>query len=75
MGGMGRAYALSGRKEEALAVLHRALELDPNAGQLHYYLAELYRERGQDDLANSYAAKAKALGVAEQTQRSARTSE
>jgi len=44
-----------GRFEEAEKLLRKAIDLDAQAGGLHYNLAELYRLQGRGDEAGGYA--------------------
>ncbi len=43
---MGQILILLSRRDEALAALRKAVELDPKLSDPHYLLSGLYRERG-----------------------------
>ncbi len=47
---MGRLLALSGRLDEAIAALRRAIAENPEFAEPHYFLAGIHRARGEEDL-------------------------
>jgi len=49
---MGQILILLSRRDEALAALRKAVELDPKLSDPHYLLAGLYRERGDAESAD-----------------------
>ncbi len=54
---LGRDYRLTGRYEEALATLKKALTRDPNFLPTHVDLAGIYSESGREDEARAEAAE------------------
>jgi adenylate cyclase len=54
---LGWAYLHTGRREEALVPLKRALSLIPNSLQLHWVLTICYAELGQEEEAQAEAAE------------------
>ena len=48
---LGRAYELLQQWDDAVAAYLLALDLDPTLNRVHYVLARLYRQLGNDDLA------------------------
>jgi len=55
--GLGHAYFLTGRYEEAISSLKRVLNRNPNFWPAHIYLAASYVEIGQEDRARAEAAE------------------
>ena len=55
---MGRAYLLTGRYEEAIAVFKKALLRNPNHGATHLDLAIIYSELGREAEARAELAEA-----------------
>ncbi|MCY4534264.1 MAG: hypothetical protein OXB91_02790, partial [Bryobacterales bacterium] len=47
----GRAYELLQQWDDAVKTYLLALDLDPTLNRVHYVLARLYRQLGQNDLA------------------------
>jgi tetratricopeptide (TPR) repeat protein len=54
--GLGRALAAAGDPEGAIPELRRALELQPEASQVHYALGQAYRRAGRVDEARRHLA-------------------
>jgi tetratricopeptide (TPR) repeat protein len=54
---LGQAYRLTGRVEEAITTLKRALTQDPNLWDTYYDLAVLYSEGGQEEEARATVAE------------------
>lgn len=48
---LGKAEAKLGSRAEAVRSLQKALELDPSLNQIHYQLGMLYRQQGNESLA------------------------
>jgi tetratricopeptide (TPR) repeat protein len=46
---LGRAQALDNRLEEAIATLQKAVDVNPQFPEPHYYLAGIYRARGDEE--------------------------
>ena len=46
---LGRARAMANRLEEAIEALQRAVAVNPRFAEPHYYLAGIYRARGEED--------------------------
>ncbi|PYU98948.1 MAG: hypothetical protein DMG26_17405 [Acidobacteria bacterium] len=53
---LGKAWALKGESEKAIAAYERALRYDGTQYDLHYRLFELYRKTGQAGLAQNHLA-------------------
>jgi Flp pilus assembly protein TadD len=49
--GLGAAYYIAHRWDEAIAPLEKAVSLRPDLGHAHYYLGVLYAARGDKDRA------------------------
>ena len=47
---LGRAQALGGHLEEAIGTLQRAVAVNPEFAEPHYYLAGIHKARGEQDL-------------------------
>jgi len=56
--GLGRAYALAGRKTEALKVLEQLRQLSSNVYVPPYFFATIYADLGQNDDALGWLNKA-----------------
>ncbi|MEZ4435857.1 MAG: hypothetical protein R3F65_25955 [bacterium] len=65
---LGRLALAAGRPADALALLDRAIELDPMLGEAWQALAEVLRARGEAPLAERAAAQAARLGVTNATE-------
>jgi tetratricopeptide (TPR) repeat protein len=48
---LGKAEWKLGAKDRAIQALQKAVQLDPNLNQIHYQLAVLYRQQGNEKLA------------------------
>jgi tetratricopeptide (TPR) repeat protein len=57
---LGKAQGKLGAPDQAVHALRKALELDPSLNQVHYQLAMLYRQQGQEKLAQEELAKFRA---------------
>lgn len=57
---LGKAYAASGRDDEAISELRMALPSD-ETGEINYQLFVLYKKRGQTELANEALAQSEKL--------------
>ncbi|NOY62898.1 MAG: type IV pilus biogenesis/stability protein PilW [Gammaproteobacteria bacterium] len=55
---LGLAYLQQGNRKRALEKMRHALDLDPQRPITHHYIAELYRQLGQYDLAEEHFMKA-----------------
>jgi tetratricopeptide (TPR) repeat protein len=62
---IGRAYELKDDTDKAAAAYKKALELDPSQNKLHYFLANLYRRAGRDELADKEDALFQRAGMAQ----------
>ena len=47
---LGRAYAKANRMDEAIGALRKAIAMNPQLAEPHYYLAGIYMARGEQDL-------------------------
>ena len=66
---LGKAYAQSGRYDDAIAFLKDAARLDPEMPDPPYMLAQAYRELGRDEEANVAMEEFQALSRADRQQR------
>ncbi len=55
---LGLGYMQQGELERAMSKLERALELKPNNADAHHYLAEVYRQLGDDEFAEKHYLRA-----------------
>ncbi len=58
---LGKLYAATGRQQDALGLLHRAVKADPNLDTAVYLLARTYRKLGKQDEAKEWSEKLTAL--------------
>ena len=54
--GLGKVLAQQGQVSDAVRMLEKAAELDPEAGGVHYALALAYRDLGSPDVSNRHLA-------------------